>query len=188
MPQDKDPEWDSVTVAEPDEAEGKRSASCAITNMPQAWRDCTVTCACSSAPRTCSSWGRLRLKWLWRRRMKWGRRRGVGGKTGSRAMRTVQSRIGAQLDEGGEKLETKGPGRYLLAPFTVLSPFINHYLESLAKTQVYNPPSIGPQDGTPCRKASADLFDMGCTKQKREEGDGPPRELRTRLDPGLAQR
>jgi len=30
------------------------------------------------------------------------------------------------------------------------------------------------------------LFDMGCTKRKREEGDGPPRELRTRLDPELA--
>eukprot|EP00983_Pelagomonas_calceolata_P011770 378579-Pelagomonas_calceolata.AAC.1 len=28
------------------------------------------------------------------------------------------------------------------------------------------------------------LFNMGCTKRKREEGDGLPRELCTRLDPG----
>eukprot|EP00983_Pelagomonas_calceolata_P057082 1144913-Pelagomonas_calceolata.AAC.2 len=37
-------------------------------------------------------------------------------------------------------------------------------------------------------KRQQTLFDMGCTKRKREEGDGPPRELRIRLDPGLAQR
>eukprot|EP00983_Pelagomonas_calceolata_P134264 1162042-Pelagomonas_calceolata.AAC.6 len=37
-------------------------------------------------------------------------------------------------------------------------------------------------------KRQQTLFDMGCMKWRQEEGDGPPRELRTCLDPGLAQR
>eukprot|EP00983_Pelagomonas_calceolata_P069171 1150277-Pelagomonas_calceolata.AAC.5 len=58
MPKDKGPEWDHVTVAEPDEAEGEskaknecshccaiKCASCAITNMLQTWCGCTATCA-----------------------------------------------------------------------------------------------------------------------------------------------
>eukprot|EP00983_Pelagomonas_calceolata_P090054 1157375-Pelagomonas_calceolata.AAC.1 len=132
MPKDKGSEWDYVTVAEPDEANGESKAkseclqccaftraSCAITNLPQTWCGCTATCTCSSAPRTCSSWGRLRLGWLWRmRRRRWGRRRGpMGGKTDSQVM---QSRNWGTACPNGwreaAKLETRGPGRACEAP------------------------------------------------------------------------
>eukprot|EP00983_Pelagomonas_calceolata_P039927 1137390-Pelagomonas_calceolata.AAC.1 len=37
-------------------------------------------------------------------------------------------------------------------------------------------------------KGQRTLFESGCTKRKRTEADGQPRELRTRLEPTLAAR